>query len=70
MYRDKNEKLRMGAICDFSLAFGNADYFNGGETKVWAYKFNEGCSNDFWSVPFWWDRLLEDPAFVTRFQER
>jgi len=70
MYKDKNEKLKMGPIWDFNLAFGNADYCDGGATDVWAYKFNERCPTDFWLVPFWWNRLLEDPTFVARLKER
>lgn len=70
MNKDKNGKLKMGPIWDFNLAFGNADYCSGGATNVWAYQFNERCPGDFWAVPFWWERLLEDPAFVTRVQER
>ena len=60
----------MGPIWDFNLAFGNADYCSGGSTNVWAYKFNERCSNDFWQIPFWWDRLLEDPEFVSQLKLR
>ncbi len=70
MYKDKNEKLKMGPLWDFNLAFGNADYCGGGETNVWAYKFNERCSSDFWQVPFWWDRLLQDPSFAQLIKER
>lgn len=70
MHKDKNEKLKMGPIWDFNLAFGNADYCSGGETNVWAYKFNERCPDDFWLAPFWWDRLLQDPAFVQQLKER
>jgi len=70
MHKDKNDKLKMGPIWDFNLAFGNADYCSGGETNVWAYKFNERCPGDFWFVPFWWDRLLQDPAFVDRLKSR
>ena len=70
MHKDKNEKLKMGPIWDFNLAFGNADYCSGGETNVWAYKFNERCPQDTWLVPFWWNRLLEDPAFTARLKER
>ncbi len=70
MHKDKNEKLKMGPIWDFNLAFGNADYCSGGATNVWAYKFNERCPEDFYSVPFWWGRLLEDPAFVDRLKSR
>ena len=25
---------------------------------------------DFWLVPFWWERLMQDPLFVTALQER
>ncbi len=70
MHKDKNEKLKMGPIWDFNLAFGNADYCNGGETNVWAYRFNERCSTDTWLVPFWWSRFMEDPAFVSKLQNR
>ncbi len=70
MHKDKNGKLKMGPIWDFNLAFGNADYCNGGETNVWTYKFNERCPEDFWQVPFWWDRLLQDPEFVSRLRTR
>jgi len=70
LHKDKNEKLKMGPIWDFNLAFGNADYCSGGETDVWAYRFNERCPGDFWAVPFWWDRLMEDPAFVAKLKNR
>lgn len=68
--KDKNEKLKMGPIWDFNLAFGNANYCDGGATNVWTYRFNERCSNDVWQVPFWWERLMEDPAFVIQLKNR
>jgi len=70
MHKDKNGKLKMGPIWDFNLAFGNANYCGGGDTNVWAYKFNERCSGDFWQIPFWWDKLLQDPAFVSELKNR
>ncbi len=70
MHKDKNEKLKMGPIWDFNLAFGNANYCEGGTTNVWAYKFNERCPEDFWQVPFWWERLLQDPAYLTKLKSR
>ncbi len=70
MHKDKNGKLAMGPIWDFNLAFGNADYCGGGNTNSWAYRFNERCPGDFWSVPFWWYRLLEDPYFVELLKAR
>lgn len=68
--KDKNEKLKMGPIWDFNLAFGNANYCGGDANNVWAYRFNERCPNDTWQIPFWWNRLLEDPAFVAQLQNR
>lgn len=70
MHKDKNGKLKMGPIWDFNLAFGNAGYCEGQAFNVWVYKFNERCPDDFWIVPFWWERLLQDPAFVTQIKER
>jgi Spore coat assembly protein len=64
--KDKNEKMRMGPIWDFNLAFGNADYCSGGESNVWAYKLNERCPGGFWPIPIWWERLLQDPAYVLK----
>lgn len=68
--KDKNGKLSMGPVWDFSHSLGNVDYCSAGETNVWAYKFNERCSNYDQLVPFWWDRLLEDPAFVAQLKDR
>jgi hypothetical protein len=50
--------LRMGPVWDFNLAYGN-QY----EGDFWS---PEGWVRDHWldPVPFWWDRLLEDPEYV------
>ena len=68
--KDKNKKLSMGPIWDFNLAFGNADYCSGGETNVWAYKLNDRCPGGMWPVPFWWERLLQDPNYVSKVKTR
>jgi hypothetical protein len=70
MHKDKNGKLKMGPIWDFNLAFGNANYCGGSDTNSWAYQFNSRCPKDFWAVPFWWDKLLQDPEFVARLKQR
>ena len=70
MHKDINEKLKMGPIWDFNIAFGNADYCEGGLTTGWAYKFNEACPADGMLVPFWWDRLMQDPNFTQALRER
>ena len=70
MHKDINEKLKMGPIWDFNIAFGNADYCEGGLTTGWAYKFNEACPADGMLVPFWWDRLMQDPNFTQALEKR
>jgi len=70
LYKDRDEKMNIGPIWDFNLSFGNADYCGGERYDVWCYKFNERCLGDFWNVPFWWDRLLEDESFVTNLKTR
>jgi spore coat protein CotH len=70
MHKDKGEKLKMGPIWDFNIAYGNVDYCDGASTVGWAYQFNNVCPNDSMQVPFWWNRFLEDPEFVILLQTR
>jgi hypothetical protein len=61
--RDSNGgKIRMGPVWDYDIAWHNANYCEGDITTGWAYKFP--CPDDYWQVPFWWSRLLEDPRYV------
>ena len=67
LYKDKDSedtRLKMGPVWDFNLGFGNANYCEGGNRNGWAYDFNRFCPNDFWVIHFWWDRFLEDEAFI------
>ena len=70
LQKDRNEKLVIGPIWDFNLSFGNANYCGGERYDVWCFKFNERCLGDFWNVPFWWNRLLEDEKFVSKLKNR
>lgn len=66
MYKNKDSnggKLRMGPVWDFNIAFGNANYCSGNDTHGWAINFNWVCPSDSWLIPFWWDKLRNDPAF-------
>ena len=66
MYKNKDSnggKLRMGPVWDFNIAFGNANYCSGNDTHGWAINFNWVCPSDAWLIPFWWDKLRNDPAF-------
>ena len=73
MHKQKDSdggKLIMGPIWDYNLAFGNANYCDGGETWGWAHQFNRVCPDDIWVNAFWWDRLLSDNAFRQQFKDR
>jgi hypothetical protein len=68
LYKDKESlggKIKMGPAWDFNIAFGNADYLNGWKTDGFVYKAmeNEGGKNDYWQVPFWWNKLIQDASF-------
>lgn len=64
----KGGKLRMGPVWDYDLAWHNADYCGGDQVTGWAYQFP--CADDWWQVPFWWSRLLQDTTFQNRMKCR
>ena len=70
LHKDRDEKLMIGPIWDFNLSFGNANYCGGERYDIWLHRFNERCLEDFWNVPFWWNRLLEDQKFVDKLKKR
>jgi len=70
LFKDKNDKLNIGPIWDFNLAFGNMEFCQGGEYDNWIMNYNNYCPNDFWLINFWWKRLLSDPQFVLQLNER
>lgn len=57
----KGGKIRMGPVWDYDIAWHNANYCEGDLSTGWAYQFP--CTDDYWQVPFWWSRLLEDPLY-------
>jgi hypothetical protein len=66
MYKEKDSdggKLHMGPIWDFNLGFGNINFCTNGTPEGFVKDFNEVCGDHFWLVPFWWDRLWNEPAF-------
>lgn len=72
MYKDKNSKggkLKAGPPWDYDITYGNANYCDGNRFDGFAYNFNSVCPGDFWTVPFWWDRLLRDPTFVQELRD-
>ncbi|MEL7535089.1 MAG: CotH kinase family protein, partial [Bacteroidota bacterium] len=64
------DRLQMGPLWDFNLAFGNANYCTGGEPEGWVLNFNRFCPQDGWVINNWWDRLLGDPRFQEELEAR
>lgn len=58
-------KLVAGPLWDFNLGWGNANYCQGGLTTGWEIYFNNVCGGggDL-NNPFWWNKLVTDPAFT------
>jgi subtilisin-like proprotein convertase family protein len=62
-YKDRGEKLVMGPLWDFDLAWHNADYCEAFNPVGWAYQFGIFCDGDSFQVPFWWAKLLTDTIY-------
>ena len=66
LYKDRDSidsKFKMGPVWDYNLALGNVNYCTGGNVEGWVKDFNAICGNDNWLVPFWWNRLWNDPYY-------
>lgn len=60
-YKQKDSnggKIVMGPWWDYNLALGNVDYCEGANTQGFEVDTDCGSAN-----PFWWERMLEDPAY-------
>jgi hypothetical protein len=57
-------RIFIGPVWDYNIALGNANYCAGGTTTGWAYNFNSVCNGDSYLIPFWWNKLTTDTAFV------
>jgi spore coat protein CotH len=71
MQKDRNQKLAMGAVWDFDIAYGPDYSFCGYLDKdAWVYVYNQHCGDDAWVIPFWWEKLLQDSAFKSKVSKR
>ncbi len=65
-HKDKDSKggrLTMTPFWDYNLCFGNANFFDAGNTTGWA---STGIgAGDWYEIPFWWDKFRTDPYFET-----
>ncbi|MDP7018712.1 MAG: CotH kinase family protein [Pirellulaceae bacterium] len=68
LHRGKDGRVSMGPIWDLNLSTGNASYGGVWHTEDWMLFSKE--PRQALSLPFWWDRLFEDPRFRARLGER
>lgn len=65
-HKDKDSKdgrLTMTPFWDYNICFGNANFFDAGNTVGWA---SDGIgAGDWYEIPFWWDKFRSDPYFET-----
>jgi hypothetical protein len=58
-------KLVAGPLWDYNIAWGNANYCEGGNTTGWEINFNSICGGSgALQNPFWWNRMLEDSLYA------
>ena len=72
MYKDRDsedDRLTMGPVWDFNLAFGNADYYNGWITTGWQLQ-GQIPNFDNWQIPFWWSKIFQDPIYLNKVSRR
>lgn len=65
LYKDrdsKHGKWRAGPVWDFNITLGNADYYEGFDPEGWMIT-GQYSNGDFYTLPFWWGKLMDDPAF-------
>ena len=73
LYKDRDSidaRLKFGPVWDFNLAFGNADYCEGGNFTGWGHEFNNVCPGDGYRIPFYWEKLLDDEQIIKKIQTR
>jgi hypothetical protein len=68
LHRTGDGRLKLGPVWDLDLSTGNASY--GGVWKAEGWMLFPEDPRRGSAVPFWWDRLFEDPAFRARLRDR
>jgi hypothetical protein len=74
MYKDRNDNdplLAMGPIWDYTIAYGNANYYGCQDSDGWWIDdFEQIGSGDYSQIPFYWKKLRGDPYFASRIKCR
>ena len=68
LYKDRNGPIHLGPVWDLNIGYHRK--WNRVPESDWIANYNDYISEDAWMVPFWWDILLEDEAFITLLKSR
>ena len=69
--RDSVDPRFKTTLWDFNLAFGNSNAINATAIDFWRYQNSYVTDNNTYNkAPFWWMRLMQDPAYVKQLKER
>jgi hypothetical protein len=72
-YKDRDSKggkIVNGPLWDYDMAWYNTDFGGGNSIEGWQFQYGyqweppQNPDDPTWVVPFWWRRLMEDPAFT------
>ena len=67
LHKDRGGLLKMGPVWDFNIGFGNDGR---SRTDAWIWQYNDYYGGDLWLVPFWWEKLMQDPQFRSAVKNR
>jgi hypothetical protein len=73
MYKDRessDDRLIIGPIWDFNLAFGNVNYYQGEITSGWNLDHLLSATLYDFPVPYWWGIIRNDEEFQQRLSYR
>ena len=66
MHKNLGDKLNMGPVWDLNIGYGDPRL----PVNDWIINYNTHVPDDPWLVPFWWNRFMYDPQFVSLLKTR
>lgn len=67
LHKDLGDKLKIGPVWDLNIGYTDDDRL---PLDDWIINYNNYVPQDPWLIPFWWERLLADPQFVSVLKDR
>jgi hypothetical protein len=66
----KDNRVSMGPVWDYDLAFGNSTLYNGEATQGWRFLLSETKGPYYTPAPKWWSKLYANPSFKKAMYKR